>query len=111
MLPPFGHIEGISGFSRFSANESLKRTGLYLSFSAKSSFTSLHLRSPVHVESPLIENGGWFKLAFAERDKKQTVIDLRGISSNWYIKPVLSLHKAFHRLYTDSELKFRERLH
>jgi hypothetical protein len=25
-----------------------------------------------------------FKLAFAERDKKQTMIDLRGISINWF---------------------------
>jgi hypothetical protein len=32
----------------------------------------------------LISNGGGFKLAFAERDKKHKMIDLRGISSNWY---------------------------
>jgi hypothetical protein len=30
----------------------------------------------------LISNGGGFKLAFAERDKKYKTIDLRGISSN-----------------------------
>ncbi len=40
-------------------------------------FTSLHLRSPVHdVLPPLISNGGKFKPAFAERDKKKTMIDL-----------------------------------
>jgi hypothetical protein len=27
--------------------------------------------------------GGRFKPAFAERDEKQIMIDLRGISSNW----------------------------
>jgi hypothetical protein len=30
----------------------------------------------------LISNGGRYKPAFAERDKKQIMIDLRGISSN-----------------------------
>jgi hypothetical protein len=40
-IPQFGPIEGhrhVSGFSRFPANESLRRTGLHLSLSAKSSF-------------------------------------------------------------------------
>ncbi len=32
----------------------------------------------------LISNGERFKLAIAERDKKQTMIDLRGISTNWF---------------------------
>jgi hypothetical protein len=32
----------------------------------------------------LISNGGRFKAAFAERDKKQTRVDLRGISANWF---------------------------
>jgi hypothetical protein len=31
----------------------------------------------------LISNGGGFKLAFADRDKKHKMIDLRGISSIW----------------------------
>ncbi len=31
---------------------------------------------------------------FTERDNKQTMIDLREISTNWF-KPVMSLHKAF----------------
>jgi hypothetical protein len=31
----------------------------------------------------LISNGGRFKPACAERDKRQTMIDLRGISTNW----------------------------
>ncbi len=35
-LPP--RVGPISGFSRFAANESLRRTGLHLSFAAKSSF-------------------------------------------------------------------------
>ncbi len=38
MLPPFSPKEGDIGFSRFQANESLRRTGLHLSLSAKSSF-------------------------------------------------------------------------
>jgi hypothetical protein len=42
----------------------------------------------------LISNGGRFKPAFAKRDKKQTMIDLRGISTNWF-KTVVSFHKAF----------------
>ncbi len=32
----------------------------------------------------MISNGGKFKPAFAEKDKKQTMIDLRGISTNWF---------------------------
>jgi hypothetical protein len=32
----------------------------------------------------LISSGGRFKLAFAARDKKQTMFDLRGISRNWF---------------------------
>jgi hypothetical protein len=31
----------------------------------------------------LISDGGRFKPAFAKRDKKQTMTDLRGISTNW----------------------------
>jgi hypothetical protein len=43
----------------------------------------------------LISNGRGFNPAFAERDKKQTMIDLRGISQNWFknqICPSQSLH-------------------
>ncbi len=32
----------------------------------------------------LISSGGRFKPAFAQRDKKQPMIDLRGISTNWF---------------------------
>jgi hypothetical protein len=32
----------------------------------------------------LISNGEQFKLAICERDKKQTMIGLRGISTNWF---------------------------
>jgi hypothetical protein len=31
----------------------------------------------------LISNGGRFNPVFSERGKKQTIIDLRGISTNW----------------------------
>ncbi len=31
----------------------------------------------------LISKGGRFKTTFAERDKKQTMMNLRGISRNW----------------------------
>jgi hypothetical protein len=37
----------------------------------------------------LISNGGRFKSAVAERDKKQTMIDLREISSNWFKTEIL----------------------
>jgi hypothetical protein len=32
----------------------------------------------------MISNGGGFKSTFAERDKKQTLIDLIGILTNWF---------------------------
>jgi hypothetical protein len=32
----------------------------------------------------MISNGRRFKPAFAKRDKEQKMIDLRGISSNWF---------------------------
>jgi hypothetical protein len=32
----------------------------------------------------LISNVGRFKPAFAKRDKKQAMIDLRGILTNWF---------------------------
>jgi hypothetical protein len=32
----------------------------------------------------LISNAGRFKSAFAQRDKKQTMIDLQGISISWF---------------------------
>ncbi len=32
----------------------------------------------------LISSGGRFNRAFAKRDKKQTMTDLRGISTNWF---------------------------
>jgi hypothetical protein len=45
----------------------------------------------------LISNGGRFKPAFAEIDEKQTMIDLRGISANWFgnhICPSIRLSRA-----------------
>jgi hypothetical protein len=44
-----------------------------------------------HEQPQLISNGGRFKPAFAEGDKKQTMIDLRGISTNWFNNQFLSL--------------------
>jgi hypothetical protein len=35
-------------------------------------------------QEQLISNGGRYNPAFAERDRKQTMIDLRGIASNWF---------------------------
>jgi hypothetical protein len=35
-------------------------------------------------EQQLMSNGGRLKLAFAGRDKKQKMIDLCGISTNWF---------------------------
>jgi hypothetical protein len=43
----------------------------------------------------LISNGGRFKPAFTERDKKPTLIDLRGISPKLVLKLVMSLQKVF----------------
>jgi hypothetical protein len=37
----------------------------------------------------LISNSGRFKSAFVERYKKQTMIDIRGISTNWFKKDPL----------------------
>ncbi len=47
-LPPLGPIEGHKWFSTFPANESLRRTSLHLSLSAKSNFDPVQLRSAVH---------------------------------------------------------------
>jgi hypothetical protein len=52
------HRRDISGFSRFPDKESLRRASLHLSLLAKSSFTFLHLRFPVHVVPPLAGEGG-----------------------------------------------------
>jgi hypothetical protein len=44
-----------------------------------------------------ISNGGRFKLAVAERDKKQTMIDPRGISTNWFknqLFPSIGLYRG-----------------
>jgi hypothetical protein len=95
--------------------------GIYL-FRQNPVFTSLHLRYLVHVVPPqqccvdasdhmdlnssmsfrdggyeqLISNGGMFKPACAERDKKQTMIDPLGISDKLVKNhAVLSLSKAF----------------
>jgi hypothetical protein len=40
----------------------------------------------------LISNGEMFQPAFTKRDKKQK--GLRGISTKWFKKPVMSLYKA-----------------
>jgi hypothetical protein len=45
-------------------------------------FKQFYIRDGGHEE--VISNGGRLKPAFAEIDKKQTMIDLRGISTNWF---------------------------
>jgi hypothetical protein len=46
----------------------------------------------------VISNGGRFKPAFAERDKKTMIhVDLRGISTNWF-KTQLRPSEGFKRL-------------
>jgi hypothetical protein len=42
------------------------------------------LTETVVIYEQLISNGGRFKPAFAQRDKKQTMIDIRKISTNWF---------------------------
>ncbi len=42
----------------------------------------------------LISSGGRFNRAFAKRDNKQTMTDLRGISTNWFknqLRPSIQL--------------------
>jgi hypothetical protein len=53
-LPHSVPWRGVRGFSRFTANESLRRTGLHLYLSANPVFTSLYLRSPVHIVPSLV---------------------------------------------------------
>jgi hypothetical protein len=38
----------------------------------------------IKIPAQLISNGERFELAFVETNKKQTMIDLRGISRNWF---------------------------
>jgi hypothetical protein len=48
-------------------------------------FPQFYVAVAVGGHGQLISNGEWFKPAFAEeRDKKQTMIDLRGISTSWF---------------------------
>ena len=62
----------------------------------------------------LISHGGRFKRVFAERDKKQTMIDLRGISTNWFINQLcpsirLSWLRALEINHTvDSHISFEK---
>jgi hypothetical protein len=43
-----------------------------------------HAETVVMTHEQLISNGKRYKPAIAERDKKPTMIDLRGISTNWF---------------------------
>ncbi len=70
----------------------------FLSLSAKAGLNLPPFRSSCSWPPSLISNGGRFKLAFAEIDKKQTMIDLRGISTNW-IKNQLGSSIRLSRLY------------
>jgi hypothetical protein len=58
-------------------------------------FCSLYFRDGGHKQ--LILNGERFRPAFAERDNKPTMIDLRGISTNWF-KTQLYLSTRLSRL-------------
>jgi hypothetical protein len=49
--------------------------------------TMIDLRDGGHEQ--LVSNSVGFKPAFAKRDEKQTIIDLRRISTNWFKKPGL----------------------
>jgi hypothetical protein len=53
----------------------------FLSLPAKAGVNRTPFESRVGGHEQLISNGG---RAFAERDKKQTMIDLREISTNWF---------------------------
>ncbi len=55
----------------------------------------------------LISNGRRSKPAFAKRDKKQTMIDLRGISTNW-LKNQLCSSIRLSRLRAQSKENWRE---
>jgi hypothetical protein len=59
-------------------------------------FHVAHCRDGGHKQ--LISNGGRFNLAFVKRDKKPTIIDLRGISTNWF-KTQLCPSTRLSRLY------------
>ncbi len=58
-----------SGLTRFPANESPRRTGLRSSLSTKSGFTSLYLKSPVHVVPPPANR--WQKLGLVWKNRKK----------------------------------------
>jgi hypothetical protein len=55
---------------------------------------TLDLRASGH--KLLISNSERFKPAFAERDRKQTMINLRGISPNWFKNQLCSSPLGFH---------------
>ncbi len=54
----------------------------------------------------LIPNGERFKPAFAERDKKQTMTDLRGISKNWLKNQLCPFTRLSRLRALDSEGTF-----
>jgi hypothetical protein len=57
--------------------------GFLIKFSRQFELSYLVVKITDGGHEQLISNGGKFKPAFAERDKKQTRIHLRGISTNW----------------------------
>ena len=58
-----------------------------------------------HEQTADLSNGERFKPAVAERDKKQTMIDLRGISTNWF-KNQLCPSKRLSRLWAQAPADF-----
>jgi hypothetical protein len=57
--------------------------GLYCDGSCQKGMLTV-LSTTARGHEQLISNGERFKPAFAERDKKQTMINLRGIPTNWF---------------------------
>ncbi len=55
---------------------------IYANTTAIHRLSALHFDFPGH--EPMNSNAGRFKPPFAVRDKKQTMIDPRGISTNWF---------------------------
>jgi hypothetical protein len=78
MLPPFGPIEGHKWFSRFPANESLRRTGLDRSISAKSSFYPPAFEI---CRSCLTASVRFFRLCTGEGDMGRGNTETRGLKA------------------------------
>jgi hypothetical protein len=84
-LTLLGHI---SGFSRFPANESLQKNRFALiSFGQNPVFSSLHLKSTIHLFRQNLPG----KLDFAKRDQCKPVLLRLSLAGN-LVKPFISLY-------------------